>query len=562
MSQNVIALIYAAFACSLGWGVLLVAGRSLLDPQQLPKLLVGWILLTVLLFLIPTGTLFLLLAAVIILGLRAAGLDPFAIWLFLIVAIPTAGLRLEELPFGIKYLFDFSFAILLALVIGIPLLFERRRRTVGSGAAAVDALFVVGAVLMILLSARGANLTTWMRTSFLIVVTMVIPYLAVSRRLRTINDVDQATRLLVCSYVVISLVGLVGALIGWAIYDTPERRLFDNGGTAYILRAGLTRSGGTLGSAPIVFGTLMAFGATVLLGLRSQLGESWRFAALMGACLAGLVASVSRGPLLGLVLGLVAYQFTQPNATRGLVRLGLIAPLVVLPFVLFTSTGREMLAMLPFIGSEGDGTVSYRQDLLVNGAKVVMRYPLFGTPTFLQEPDLQVMIQGQGIIDIVNAYLGWALQYGLLTAVPLTIAVVLSGVLTFRVTRRMKGNDPETMRWRQLGGALFAAQVGFAFTIGTVSLVALLPVMTWIYLGLQVAFVRTANAWLAERAAGAHAAEDAGEPAAQAPPEAAAPAPDPVPAAAAAPRPAASFGPQTSLEEVGLEGFTPIGGTR
>ena len=515
MSQSLIALIYACFACGLGWGVLIVAGRHLLPEGDLPKLLGGWFALTALLFLLPSGAMFLLMAALVVLALRASGLDPFSAWLFFIVAIPTGGLRLEGLPFGINYLFTFTFAILLALIVGIPLLFERGRRVQGSGAAPIDVLFGIGAILMILLSARAANLTTWMRDAFVLVVTLVVPYVAVTRRLRTIEDVDRAVRLLVCSYVVISTVGLVSGLVGWSIYSTPEQRLFETRGTAFVFRAGLTRTGGTLGSAPIAFGTLMAVGAALLLGLRGRFEERWRFAALLGACLVGLVASVSRGPMLGFALSLLVFQFTQPNPMRNVVRLGLVAPLVVLPFVLFTSTGRDMLTMLPFIGSGEEGSVSYRQDLLANGAKVVMRYPLFGSPTFREEPEMQAMIQGQGIIDIVNAYLGWALEYGLLTAVPFTLAVVLSGVLTFRTVRRMKGDDPAVVRWRRLGGALFAAQVGFAFTIGTVSLVSLLPVMTWVYVGLQVAYVRTANAWLAERAA-------APEPVPNSPPEAAA----------------------------------------
>ena len=560
MSLSIIALAYALIGCIGGWGILLTAGRNILPEEQLRPMLAGWFGLTFALFLIPSGVVFLLFATVLLLALRAGGGDAVVLWMFLLGAVPTGGLLLQNLPFGINYLFHFTFAILLSLVIAIPLLFARERRTVGEGAAAIDTLFVTGMTFMILLSVRGSEtFTSWLRESFVLTVSMIVPYFAISRRLGTIRGVDLAVRALLCSFVVMAAVGFLGAVIGWVIYDLPESRLFQSDRVGYLQRAGLLRSGGTLGGAPIVFGTLMAIGATFALGMKERFAATWQFAAVFGICCLGLIASVSRGPMMGLVLSLVAYQFTQPGAAKNLVRLGLLTPIVLLPFVLFTTTGRELLAMLPFVGAEGGETVSYRSDLLAAGAKVFVRNPLFGSATYLDTPEMQAMVQGQGIVDMVNTYLWMTLLYGLVTSVPFTAALLVATAKTLRITLGLSTEDDDARSWRRLGGALFAAQVGFLFVIGTVSFISLIPAMTCILLGLHVAYVRTANAWLAERAAAPM------EPSVALPivPEAEdAPEPRALPLAPPSPRPAASFGPQTPLEELGLEGFKPIGGTR
>ena len=560
MPLSIIALVYALAGCCAGWGILLVAGRGLLPDGQIRHLMVGWFGLTFLLFLLPSGALFLLLAATLVLGLRAAGADPMVLWLFLIGAVPTGGLALYDLPFGINYLFTFTFAILLSLVIAIPMLFAADRRTPGRGAGVIDVLFGMGALMMMVLTVREVpNLTSWLRAVFVLTVSMVLPYLAASRRMPSVASIEQAVRALVSSHVPMAMIGLLAAVVGWAIYDYPEARLFQPRAIGYISRAGLMRSGGPLGGAPIVFGTLMMMGAAMALGLRGRFDKTWQFAAVLGACCVGLVASVSRGPMVGLALALVAYQISQPKPGRSLARLAVIAPVVLLPFVLFTSTGRTLYTLLPFIGSDSEGTVDYRQQLLENGLIVVGRNPVFGSATFLETPEMQTLIQGQGIIDLVNTYLHWTLQYGLITAAPISAALLLAGAKTFRLCRRLDPQDEAALRWRRLGGGLFAAQVGLVVTLATVSLDLLLSFMTWLFLGLQVAYLRTVNAWLAERAAAPALA-----PTTDMAPD---PAPEPVlvpgldePTPRPAPRPAASFGPQTSLEELGLEGFKPIGG--
>ena len=557
MSLTMIALVYALAGCSLGWGVLLVAGRNILPEGQFRQMLVAWFGLTFTVFLMPTGAAFLLVATLLLLLLRAAGGDPIVLWLFLLGAVPTGGLALQGLPFGINYLFDFTFAILLSLIIAIPLLFAGERRTVGHGAAGVDALFVFAMIFMIFLSLRGTeSFTSWLREAFVLTVSMVVPYFAISRRMGTIEGVDRAMRALLCSFVVMAAVGFLGAVVGWMFYDLPDARLFQSIGEGYLRRAGLLRSGSTLGGAPIVFGLLMAIGAVFALGVRDRFAATWQFAAVFGLCCLGLIASVSRGPMIGLAIALIAYQFTQPGAVRNLARLAVVAPIILVPLVLFTTTGRELLNMLPFIGTGDEGSVSYRSDLLAAGFKVFLRSPLFGAADYLEAPEMQAMIQGQGIIDMVNTYLWMTLLFGLVTSVPFTAALLVATVKTFRLARALPMEDETARRWRRVGGALFAAQVGFLFVIGTMSFISLVPVLTCLLLGLNVSYIRTVTAWSAERAAPvARPARTEPERMSEGTPEPEAPLPMPP----STPRPAASFGPQTSLEELGLEGFRPIG---
>lgn len=43
---------------------------------------------------------------------------------------------------------------------------------------------------------------------------------------------------------------------------------------------------------------------------------------------------------------------------------------------------------------------------------VIQRNPLFGSFDFRNTPEMQSMIQGEGIIDIVNTYINWRCGWG------------------------------------------------------------------------------------------------------------------------------------------------------
>ena len=99
--------------------------------------------------------------------------------------------------------------------------------------------------------------------------------------------------------------------------------------------------------------------------------------------------------------------------------------------LLLTPIGDRIINLLPYVGSEENTvTADYRTKLLENSWIVIQRNPVFGSVDYLETPEMQEMIQGQGIIDVVNTYIQVALNTGLvgLGLFVLFFAAVLAGL--------------------------------------------------------------------------------------------------------------------------------------
>jgi O-antigen ligase len=102
---------------------------------------------------------------------------------------------------------------------------------------------------------------------------------------------------------------------------------------------------------------------------------------------------------------------------------------------------------------------------------------------------MQGMRQGEGIIDIVNTYIGITLEYGLV-GLGLFVGffvLVLNGI--YKAMRVIRSRDDEMYR---LGRGLLAALVGILVTIFTVSSVMIIPIVYWSVAGLGVAYIQIA----------------------------------------------------------------------
>jgi O-antigen ligase len=121
----------------------------------------------------------------------------------------------------------------------------------------------------------------------------------------------------------------------------------------------------------------------------------------------GILASLSRGPWVGFVIALFILLFLERKIMSYLVwgGIGIIA-LLVSPY------SEKFISLLPGVGSDEGGTISYRQDLLVTSLEVIEENLWLGDGSFLANPKMQHLIQGEKIIDIVNTYLQVALEYG------------------------------------------------------------------------------------------------------------------------------------------------------
>jgi len=227
----------------------------------------------------------------------------------------------------------------------------------------------------------------------------------------------------------------------------------------------------------------------------------WR-AASLGLLAAGLIAAMSRGPWIGAAVMVLAFVGTGPRALTRLAKLG-VAGLCVVPLLLVSPGGQGLVDYLPFVGTIDAQNVAYRERLFEVSLGVVLEHPFFGAWDFMQLPVMQQLRQGEGIIDVVNSYLGVTLESGLVGLSLFFGFFLVVLVELFAAMRRAGDRDGEPYA---LGRALFCALLGILVIIATTSSIVLIPVVYWSIAGLAQAYAR------APAPAHAGATEEDGDP--------------------------------------------------
>src|SRR5438046_8698212 len=105
-----------------------------------------------------------------------------------------------------------------------------------------------------------------------------------------------------------------------------------------------------------------------------------------------------------------------------------------------------------------------------------MESPLFGGYDSLYSPALEELMQGQGIVDIVNSYVGVGLQSGL---VGLFLFVGFFIAAAVGILRGMRNLPDRTSELFLLGQTLLATLIGVMVSIFTVSSITVVPAVSW-----------------------------------------------------------------------------------
>lgn len=517
----IFALAYAMIASGLGWAVVFALGDTLVPRAERVRLAVVWFAMTLALFVAPNALIFFSFVTLllIVVGVRRET-DRLGMGLLVLFSAPASGVAIYGLP-GINYLLVFTVALFVSVFLFLPAAIKARRpaRLPGRGRPGargpvplrgVDvAVFSLFALMCLQAFLRQPTFTAGLRETTQISFGMLVPYLAFSRTITTPERLDRVLRIFVVAALVAACVGFFIAVRGWQFYDAPEARLFGETRAALSWRLGLMRSGGPLASSPIGFGTALMVAMALLTGLVHGHAPSWRKYAPFVVLVLGVLGTVARGPLLGLGILAFAYALTRPNA-GGRVFATLFGGVALFVPLLLTPFGGQLLNLVPGLGSEAvaEETIDYRQDLLRIGTRVALKDPLFGSDDYLDDPDMQTLVQGQGIVDIVNTYLQWALDYGLV-GLGLYVAAVFGTMLElFRTTRRLRA--AEHARMRAMTGAMFAGLLAFAVVAFTTTSTSLfVTTLTWTYLGLCITQVRQARAVLAAPPIRSSASSDA-----------------------------------------------------
>jgi O-antigen ligase len=412
-----------------------------------------------------------------------------ALFLSLLFIVPTNSVQIPGLG-AINYLFELNHLRLLILVVLAPMFFTliQRSNTPRIGHFWQDRCFLAFLLLATIMQLRATTLTDTLRQGFYAFTDVFLPYYVLSRTLRDLEGFRSALWGFVIAAMILAAIGFFEVSRHWLLYRSMLDELgLTLGFTGYLGRGGLLRASASTGH-PIALGYVMvvaiAFYAYLKDDVRSRLNRR-----IGGLTLAvGLIAPLSRGPWVGAMASLVTFIWTGPQAFKRLAALAMIGTLALATAAVLPG-GEKVTGLLPFVGKTEKYNIDYRESLLENATIVIKRNPWFGSVDYLTAPEMQRMRQGEGIIDIVNTYIGIALEYGLV-GLGLFVGffvLILNGI--YKAMRESRSRDDEMYR---LGRALLAALVGILVTIFTVSSITIIPIVYWSVAGLGVAYTQIA----------------------------------------------------------------------
>jgi hypothetical protein len=461
-----------------------------MSPQDFALRRNCWFAITTAAFLVPNFWLFMAVAAVIVAIAASRDSNPAALYLFLLLVIPP--LQADLPTFGvIKNLFPLQNFRLLSIVLLIPaalhLLRQNSKPGHGGGGSSPtrllgpDLFLLSFLLLQLILYAPYESLTNSIRRAFLMLLDTWLPYYVISRACRDRQMIVEAMSALVLAAFVLAPLAIIETLKAWLLYGGLGDD-WNIPNTLYLRRNDLLRASVTSGHA-IVLGYFFAVALGLWLYLQRQVPRGW--AALgVGALAVGVAATFSRGPWLGAVIAVLGYLALGPGALKRSIK-GLSLFVVLGAITLVTPLGEKILGALPFFGSVGSDTVSYREQLLRVSIQLIQQNLLFGSPQFLAE--MEELRTGEGIIDLVNSYATFALSFGLVGLGLFAGFMAATLVRTWRVVRAVSAEDTD---FAMIGASLLACLVSVLIMLATVSNYLSIPYIYLALVGLAVAYCR------------------------------------------------------------------------
>jgi O-antigen ligase len=409
-----------------------------------------------------------------------------ALYFFILFVLPEDAVQIPGLG-PINYFFDITHARLLALFILLPaFLFLRKQSDTPSFLrTGPDKTLFAYLLLTALLFSRGDSVTNMMRGVFYLFIDIFLPYYVISRSLKDMQSIRDALASLALSIMVLAPLAVFESYKSWLLY-APLAVSLQMGGNMFTLgRDGMLRAFVSTGQ-PIVLGYLMVVGIGLYLYLQRSITQKFNRRLGMPLLVAGLIAPLSRGPWIGCVVLIAVFIATGRNPLRRLFG-SAIAAIIILSLISILPGGEKVMNLLPSQGSTNQGSVDYRAELITKSLIVIERYPWFGNIDYLKTPEMQSMIQGEGIIDIVNTYIGVAIENGLM-ALGLFVGFFVLTILN--VNRAMRSIPDRDSDEYLLGRVLLAILISIMVIIFTVSSISVIPIVYWAVAGLGVAYAQ------------------------------------------------------------------------
>ena len=450
----------------------------------------AWFAITLTAFLAGNFWVFITVSTLFILYFTKREQNPFALFFILLFAAPRIS---EDIPgFGlVNFLFSVDYVRLLSLTILLPAYLYLRTKpgTVAFGKNWPDKLLLTYMVLTVALLLRDTTFTDMMRGVLYNFTDIFLPYYVASRGIKNYQQLKEVI-------IAFTLAGLLAGAIAifefgkfWLLYSSLAdvwKIKWSMG--SYLGRGDDLRAIASLGQ-PIVLGYVMAITLGLYLFTAKFIkSRTLRLLSLV-LILAGLYAPLSRGPWVGAAVIIIVFIAMGPYAIKRLTILGLFM-LMTLPLLGVIPGGQKVINLLPFVGTTEKENIDYRVKLLDNAITVFKRYPMFGSVKYREELAELEMVQGEGIVDVVNTYLDVVLEDGL---VGLILFIGFFWLVLLSIYKKMKTIPDKKSQSYLFGRTLIACQLGILVTVFTVSSILLIPIIYWSIAGLGIAYARIAS---------------------------------------------------------------------
>jgi len=477
-------------------GIMLIAlfvarpvATRFMAPEDFARRRLLWLSLVIAGFLIPNFWVYALIAAIVLVYGEIKDPNPPALYMFLLLAMPPFGAYIPTLGL-INQLFTLDHLRLMSFAVLLPAFFrlrgeQAREPQVHSRLELPDVLIMLFGLLQVLLWLPNESVTASMRRIVLFGLDTMLPYYVLSRACRTRESLREAMFAFVLLAVVLSCIAMFETSRAWVLFAGLEERWDTVAVTGFLRRGDMLRATVTGGHSIVLgYSLMVAFG--FWLALSQGLSTRWRWLGII-ALITGLVATAARGPWAGALVALFLYQALQRNAVS---RLGMTVLILSIgaAAVIASPWGDTFIDRLPFVGSDPGGSVLYRQRLAALSWQLIQRSPVFGALDFMQY--MEELRQGEGIIDIVNVYAGYALAYGLVGAGLFVAFFAVIGLRSLGVVWQTRATDEEMS---SIGVGLLAALGAALVTLATLSMYLSVSNLTWAMAGLTAAYARIAR---------------------------------------------------------------------
>lgn len=442
-----------------------------------------WFVLLMSAFLSPSFWLWCVLAVPLLAWAGHKDRNPLGFYLLMLFVIPQIEVDIPIIL--VNRLFDLDIYRLLSLCVLIPTAWRlwRSRRGKGFHLGLMDWLVLAFGVLQLVLFVPFESPTNTLRRAFLFFVDTYVLFYVASRACTSRRQIQEAMACFILAAAIMAPIAVFESVRHWLLYTDLASQW---GGTAsfYYTRLGSVRAQASAGD-PLALGYVLAIGLGFWLYLKSQIQSMPLRTATTLLIWLGLFAAFSRGPWLGAVVIYFVYAALNPRAISGMFK-ALVIFFIAAAAVALSPLGTRIASVLPFMGGQvGYDSFLYREALLQRSWELFQQHPWLGNPFVLTQ--MEDLRQGEGIIDLVNAYVEVGLFSGLI-GVLLFIGFILDALIkAYRFARRMVRPDPDLAL---MGASLVACIVGTMIMLATCSLIYGYQKMFYVLGGLAVAYAR------------------------------------------------------------------------